>query len=135
MILHNLQKTAEILTAKYGTKATILRLSRLYGLSNGRNLSFIDKIFYSIRSHEPLYLIAKLQRSFLYVKDAAEGIKRIIEKKPKYLLYHLGGPEKSSSYDIGLMFARLLNVQSTVVTEEVIPSVKDLPELIEREFF
>ncbi|MBN1114947.1 MAG: sugar nucleotide-binding protein, partial [Oligoflexia bacterium] len=114
------KKSAEILTAKYSSRSTILRISSVYGLGNARNQTYLNRICAAMLKKEPVQLISDLYRSHIYVKDLAEVIHRIMQQKPRYLVYNIGGKEKTTDYDVGLMFSRLMGVESMPVMEHQI---------------
>jgi dTDP-4-dehydrorhamnose reductase len=111
------KKSAEIITAKYGTRTNIIRLASVYGLSNGRNLSIFDKILLGIANKEPVKLISGTKRSYLYISDGAELVYKVITESPKYVLYNLGGEEACSEYELGLRFTGAFNPKSEIITE------------------
>lgn len=126
------KKSAEILTAKYGSKTNIIRLGRVYGLSNGRNMSMFDKIIINAADKEGMSLMSGIKRSYLYITDAADAIYKVLASPPKYVLYNLGGEEPCSEYELGLRFSRLLNLKTEIINEHKISTQKEM-DLIGRD--
>jgi dTDP-4-dehydrorhamnose reductase len=120
------KKSAEILTARYGTKTNIIRLGRVYGLSNGRNLSLFDKLLIGIANKEGISLMSGIKRSYIYIDDVAQAFYQVLTSPPKFVLYNLGGEEPCSEYELGLRFTRQINTKVNIVNEHKITSPKEL---------
>ncbi len=88
-----------------GERALIVRLSLMYGpraVSTARE-SFAETMLARARSGEPVSLFADEYRSPLYVEDAAEHLARLVERPIEPRVVHLGGPEKRSRHEMGVI--------------------------------
>jgi dTDP-4-dehydrorhamnose reductase len=86
--------------------ATLCRMPLMYGARGSFIQPFIDRL----RSGEPLNLFTDEIRNPVSGTAAAQGIFLALEKARGYL--HLGGKERLSRYDMGLLLVELLQIQN-----------------------
>jgi dTDP-4-dehydrorhamnose reductase len=86
--------------------ATICRMPLMYGAVG----SFIQPFISRLRSGEPLNLFTDEIRNPVSGTAAAQGIFLALEKRVQGYL-HLGGKERLSRYDMGLLLVELLQIR------------------------
>jgi dTDP-4-dehydrorhamnose reductase len=90
--IYGLSKYAgEILTQNYCEKYYIIRSASLYGRrgARGKGGNFVDWMIEKANNNEIIKVVDDVVMSPTYTKDAAEMIKKIIEKKLPYGIYHV----------------------------------------------
>jgi dTDP-4-dehydrorhamnose reductase len=92
-----------------GGGGTVCRLSLLYGLGLGGSETFMGGLIAKLRSGESVTLFDDEWRTPLTLGDAAAALVRACEDRHAGL-YHLGGAERMSRYEMGLVVARALGV-------------------------
>ena len=111
-----------------GDRAVVARLSLLYGGIFPRP-SFLEKMLAEVRASRPVKLFVDQFRTPLHVEDAAAGIALLLRLDHAPAVVHLGGPERLSRYDIGLMASRVFGFDA----ELLLPArVADAPPLAPR---
>lgn len=105
---------AEHLIQQLCPQAVICRMPLMYGPPTPAAASFVDGFIHTLAAQQPLSLFVDEYRTPAYVEDAAEGLLLALEKGTGVL--HLGGPERISRYDFGLVLAEVFNLDSTFIT-------------------
>ena len=88
-----------------GERAVAVRLALMYGPRRGAESrkSFAETMIERARSGESVTLFEDQIRTALYVEDAAAGLLKLAELGPAHPVVHLGGPERASRYEMGLV--------------------------------
>jgi dTDP-4-dehydrorhamnose reductase len=88
---------------------SILRLSKLYGWGGSSGPAWLEAIRDRLAASEPVEAYRDWRRQFLYVGDAVELLRRLLERAPgaEGEVLHLRGPELLSSYEVARWVARL----------------------------
>ncbi|MDP3980034.1 MAG: SDR family oxidoreductase [Chlamydiota bacterium] len=94
-------------------QAVILRLSLLYGLSQTKHLCFFQQMINQVRTGKPVHLFSDQYRTPLWIEEACRIIKEIIEKDDLSGLYHLGGSERISRYDMAFRSAPFFQLDTS----------------------
>ncbi len=86
----------------------ILRVALMFGPTNpaGRG-GFLKWMDDTMRQGQEIQLFEDEYRTPLFVEDAVEAVRRLLDDPGLYRLYHLGGPERISRLDFGLRFAAI----------------------------
>jgi dTDP-4-dehydrorhamnose reductase len=86
-----------------GERAAIARLALVYGprTSARSRPSFVERMVASASRGERVPLFEDEFRTPLYVEDAAESLALLLEGAPPPPIVHLGGPERSSRFEMG----------------------------------
>lgn len=114
-----LEKELESECTKKGIDYVSLRLGNLYGPFNyaPRESEFLKRIYFN----EPLYHLsdAKAKFQFVYVKDAALAISKVIEQNTKEHAYNILDDEVIDYNDLNFVFSTLTpcNVETCTVEE------------------
>ena len=85
--------------------AAVCRCPLMYGIPSPHASSFLGFMFEALDSGTPCQLFSDEFRSVANVEDVAAGLLRAIDSSWSGL-FHLGGPDRLSRYDIGLILAR-----------------------------
>lgn len=95
-----------------GARAFVVRLPLLYGprRDSGGRPSFAESMIERARAGETVSLYQDQFRAPLYVEDAAESLARLIAEPPSMPLLHLGGSERCSRYEMGVIAFRALGI-------------------------
>jgi dTDP-4-dehydrorhamnose reductase len=87
------------------SRAYVLRLALCYGAGAQGFGGFLKWTYDALRDGNELNLYKNQYRTLLFVDDIPEIIERVLERKAKSGIYHLGGPDRLSRYEIGQQFA------------------------------
>jgi len=90
----------EIATQNYSQKYYIFRMASLFGKagSSGKGGNFIETMINKAKNKEVLNVVDDMVMSPTYTKDAAELIKKILEIRPKFGIYHIANEGRCSWY-------------------------------------
>ncbi len=83
----------------------VLRMSLLFGPGRCGVASFLDRVLRRWRQGEPMRFFEDEWRSPLALSDAAEAIRLTLSGDLRGL-YHVGGPERLSRWEMGVRFAQ-----------------------------
>ena len=95
--------------------AAVCRCPLMYGIPSPHATSFLGFMLQALDNKEPCKLFSDEFRSVADVEDVAQGLLQAIDSGWSGLL-HLGGPERVSRYDIGLILARHTGAASDLFT-------------------
>ncbi len=89
--------------AVLGDRLTVVRLALVYGArkSPESRESFAERMVRTAATGSPVDLFTDEHRTPIYVEDAAECLARLAEVEPAPPVVHLGGPERTSRYEMG----------------------------------
>ncbi|ADI32009.1 dTDP-4-dehydrorhamnose reductase [Staphylothermus hellenicus] len=92
----------EIVTRNYSRKYYIIRLASLFGVkgARGKGGNFIDKITEKARRGEPIRVVDDMIMSPTYTKDVARMLKKLLELRPEYGVYHMVNEGYCSWYEL-----------------------------------
>jgi len=105
---------AEQILQQLHPQAVICRMPLMYGLPGPTSQSFVQGFIQKLEAQQPLPLFVDEYRSPAYVEDAAEGLLMALEKGVGML--HLGGPERISRYQFGLLLAEIFNLDGASIS-------------------
>jgi dTDP-4-dehydrorhamnose reductase len=101
---------AERLMLEAHSRTTVCRMPLMYGDAPPGAKSFIHPMITALRDGSPLTLFSDEYRTPLGAADAAEGL-LLAARKMEGGILHLGGPQRLSRYDIGVLLAEALDVR------------------------
>ncbi len=101
----------EVLSVHPG--ATVCRMPLMFGDAPAHAKSFIHPLVAALRSGKTLPLFTDEYRTPISARDAANGILLLLEKK-LHGIYHLGGPERLSRFDMGCLLAEAMNINPVI---------------------
>lgn len=93
--------------------AAVLRLPLLYGYTPGRH-NFLMEWIDQLRAGQQITAFTDEYRSPLYVRDAVRGILQLLRKR-KAGIWHLGGPERLSRYEMAMQITQALGLNPALV--------------------
>ena len=132
--VYGLSKYAgEIFTQNYSKKYYIIRVASLYGRggARGKGGNFVEWIIDKAKRKEPLKIVNDQTMSPTYTVDVAKTLKKLIELKPGYGVYHM----TNSGYCTWFEFAKeILKIINCSIPLEPITSY-DLNRLAQRPAF
>ncbi|MDH7515340.1 MAG: SDR family oxidoreductase [Bacteroidota bacterium] len=88
-------------------RSWIIRPSLCYGISRGSPGSFLSWTIGRLSRGETVDFYTNQYRTPVFAEDVAETARRILERRPPPGIYHAGGPERLTRYDIALLAARI----------------------------
>jgi dTDP-4-dehydrorhamnose reductase len=91
--------------------AAIVRVALVVGRGHGPRPTSTEGVAWALRAGEPMRLFTDEYRTPVDPESVAEAIARLIAG-PGAGLYHLGGPERLSRYELGLRVAQVLGLPS-----------------------
>lgn len=94
---------------------TILRLSPLLGRSHPYRPSWFDEFRMHVGRKERIELHQNDYFSYAPVSGACEVVSALIEKAPKTSIYHYGGLNRLTTYDLGQLIAKKCNWDSSLI--------------------
>jgi len=91
----------EIITRNYSRKYYIIRVASLFGIrgARGKGGNFVDKIIEKARRGERLRVVDDMIMSPTYTKDVAKMLRKFLELRPEYGVYHMVNEGYCSWYD------------------------------------
>ncbi len=101
------QAVASGFAAAAGPRAAgcVLRLSLVYGTSPGGQRTPVEQILAAVRRGERPRLFADEFRTPVFAEDAARACEELLTRAGPPRLLHLGGPDRATRYELGLMIA------------------------------
>jgi len=101
------KREAEVLVrARAG--GVVVRMCKIYAPASPFHETFESWLQLRFERGERLNLFQDQYRTPIYVGDVARALEGLLEKRPQYDLYHLGGPERVSRSRFGEIFAEVL---------------------------
>ncbi|MCD6099190.1 MAG: dTDP-4-dehydrorhamnose reductase [Candidatus Marinimicrobia bacterium] len=100
--VYGLSKYAgEIFTRNYSTKCYIIRVASLYGKAgaSGKGGNFIEFIIQKAKNREEIRVVDEMFMSPTYTKDVARTLKKFLELKPEFGVYHMVNEGYCSWYE------------------------------------
>ncbi|MEM2995369.1 MAG: dTDP-4-dehydrorhamnose reductase [Candidatus Bathyarchaeia archaeon] len=87
---YGISKLAGEFYTKQNPKHYIIRIASLFGVAgaSGKGGNFVETMIMKARKNEPISVVDDMWMSPTYAKDAANAIKKIIELKLPYGIYH-----------------------------------------------
>ncbi len=107
---------AEALVRAYPGPWTILRPALIFGPPAPRRPSFLEWILGPLRRGENVRLFTDEWRTPVDVADVVEVICRLLAGPPRAGIFHCGGAERLSRYEMGLAVARLWGLEESLLT-------------------
>ena len=105
-------------------KSLVLRFATGYGWKRTGHTMFCDQLYANIRSGEGMDLYRDQVRSFIYLKDAAEILSRLVSKPAwpsgRDRIFNCGGLETMSRLRFGRLFCEGLRLDDTKIRETTI---------------
>lgn len=96
---------AEKRVLESGAPASIVRIPINYGWTRD-NSTFVEWILKQVARRQKVPLFSDQYRSPVYLSNLADAILEIMELKPSEI-FHLGGPDRVTRYELGLKVAEL----------------------------
>lgn len=84
----------------FGPRNGVVRLSLLYGPSRNGTPTFLDSVFSALPAGEPRSFFADEFRTPLDYATAADALVRMVEERDHCGLFHLGGVERLSRFEM-----------------------------------
>lgn len=94
--------------------AAICRMPLMFGLPSPVATSFIQSFIQTLKAGQELNLFVDEFRTPVSATTAAKGLLLALEKQVKGIL-HLGGKERISRYEFGLLLAKLFNFNQDLI--------------------
>jgi len=106
----------EIFTKNYCSKYYIIRVASLFGVAgaSGKGGNFIETMIKKAKNKEEIRVVDDMMMSPTYTKDAAEMIKRIIEKELPFGVYHVTNDGFCSWYEFTKEIFNIIGLSPTV---------------------
>lgn len=112
--IYGLSKYAgEIFTRNYCKKFYIIRTASLYGKrgARGKGGNFVDWMIQKANRNEVIRVVEDIVMSPTYTIDVAEMIKKIVEKKLPYGIYHVANRGYCSWFEFAKKIFELLDIK------------------------
>jgi len=107
--------TAERLILEINPAATICRMPLMFGDSGKKQGTFLHTMIDALLHNKELTLFIDEYRSPTSGSSAAQGLLFALEKEWKGI-YHLGGTDRVSRYELGILLAESLGIVSPHIT-------------------
>lgn len=114
------KRVAEEVVQSFTTRHTVVRFALLYGPPSPHSRSFLGWMGDGFRSGESVTLFTDQFRTPLYVNDAVDIVKKLIEhidRPPQIRLIHAGGPERISRVDIGRIYCEVFGYDNSLIKQ------------------
>jgi dTDP-4-dehydrorhamnose reductase len=113
--IYGLQKlTAEKEIARRYPEATICRMPLMFGHTESPHKSFTDHMITSLLEGRPLSLFIDEFRTPVDTASAAEGLLLALDFPPGQI-FHLGGRQRLSRFEMGKMIERLMGIRNAQI--------------------
>jgi dTDP-4-dehydrorhamnose reductase len=115
--------------ARAAPRAAVARLSLLYGPSLNGRASFFDEQTAALRARRNVTLFTDEWRTPLDLATAARALAALAESDVTGL-WHVGGPERLSRYEMGVRLAAALGADPSVIvaaTRDAVPAPEPRP--------
>lgn len=113
---------AEDNVLKMNDKALVCRMPLMVGVGPAASSSFSIQMLRSIRNGDPLRLLTDEFRTPVSYADGAQGLINLVGKARGRL--HMGGRDRVSRYDIGLVMAKQLGIAPTMIQPVTLECLK-----------
>jgi len=100
--VYGLSKYAgEIFTRNYSPKHYIIRVASLYGKAgaSGKGGNFVEFMIQKVKNREEIRVVDDMFMSPTYTKDVARTLKKFLELKPEFGVYHMTNGGYCSWYE------------------------------------
>jgi dTDP-4-dehydrorhamnose reductase len=106
----------EIFTRNYSRKYYIIRVASLYGKAgaSGKGGNFVETMITKARNKEEIMVVDDMVMSPTYTKDAAEMIKKILEKNLPFGIYHVTNSGYCSWYEFAGAIFEALDLETSL---------------------
>ncbi len=104
----------------------ILRFSPLLGRSQGFRLSFLDQLRVQLSHQKPLSLSQHEIHSFAPVSGLVQLIAFLVESSLRNRVFHYGGLNKVSYFELGKAFARHFAYDESLILPAALPAAQSL---------
>jgi dTDP-4-dehydrorhamnose reductase len=94
-------------------EALIVRVPWMLGVSKFSSSGYLKSFISDLRSGKKIFLFTDEFRSAIFASEAAKGIIKVMEKAKGIL--HLGGTEKLSRYEIGVLLAKHFSLNEKLI--------------------
>lgn len=94
--------------------AAVLRIALVYGRGHGPRGTATESIAWALRAGRRLRLYTDQYRTPIDAESVASAIARLLPTSHGGV-FHVGGPERVSRYDLGLRTARLLGLDASLI--------------------
>jgi dTDP-4-dehydrorhamnose reductase len=115
MVYGRTKLEAERRAAAICPHTVILRLALMYGWSTSSRLNFVDWLVRRLREGQEVPLFVDQYRTPLYVVQAAEAIRRLIDAPEVHGIFNLGGGERLNRYAFGLTLCEVFALPKTLL--------------------
>lgn len=109
----------------HATAYTILRLSPLLGRSHPYRPSWFDEFRIQVGRKQRIELHNNDYFSYAPVSGACETIERLLDRAPKTSIFHYGGLNRLTTYEVALELAKAFNWDTSLI----FPKSKQIHEL------
>jgi dTDP-4-dehydrorhamnose reductase len=106
---------AETMVRELSPGAVILRIAVLYGPGNPHNPGFVDSVMARWRSGQPMVFYVDQYRTPTFAPQVAEVVEKALSHPELSGVLHLGGGDRMSRYDFGLLLARQVGASRSLV--------------------
>lgn len=93
-------------------RGIVLRMAKIYSLGSPSHPCFVTWICGHLEEGRPVALFEDQFRSPVFVLDVTRALERLLGSRPRWNLYHLGGPERLSRLEFGRELARIFGFDS-----------------------
>jgi dTDP-4-dehydrorhamnose reductase len=106
---------AERLVREIAPSAIILRIAVLYGPGNRDHPGFVDSVMARWRSGQPMTFYVDQYRTPTFAPQVADVVQKLLLHPESAGVFHLGGSDRLSRYDFGLLLARQVRAPGSLV--------------------
>jgi dTDP-4-dehydrorhamnose reductase len=104
---------AEKLITKHNPNATIFRLPLMFGKAITAKTNYLSDLVAKLKKNERVNLFTDEYRSVCGANSVAQGILKLLGKNNE--TYHLGGTERLSRYEFGIMAAKVFGCDTSLI--------------------
>ncbi|MCU0242267.1 MAG: SDR family oxidoreductase [Vicinamibacteria bacterium] len=95
-------------------EAAVVRIALVYGRGHGPRATASEAIAWSLLAGRPMRLFRDQYRTPIDLASLADGFKRLLASH-QCGLFHMGGPERLSRYELGLRVARAFGLSTHLI--------------------
>jgi dTDP-4-dehydrorhamnose reductase len=116
---------AETFALRSAPETVVLRISVVYGKPSPANPGFLGEILRSWRAGKPMNFYTDQYRTPTYGPAVAQVVESFLDAQLPGGIYHVGGAERLSRYEFGIMVAAAVGAPTTLVQPANMPRSGD----------
>lgn len=116
---------------EFSDNYVILRLALLVGFGLYHSVCHFQSMYNNFKENKPVKLFTDQFRTPISLLEVSNSIKKIIETDIPSDIYNLGGNERVSRFELGLMLSEILKTDKNLLVPTELKEAHDVPKVID----